>query len=177
MQVRTLERSDVRDGFTCGEPSLDLFLERYAWQNQTRHHLGVTYVAVDDKTRRVVGYFTVAAASISSDSQVAIPAGGYAEIPVLRVARLAVDTRVQGVGVGAQLLRAALLIALEESGRIGCAGVMVDARAEATGFYERYGFRPLGVLAGGGAVRPRPVPLFLAINSVRAALAQDDPGA
>lgn len=46
-------------------PSLDTFLERHAWQNQQRHHLGVTYIAVDDASRRVVGYFTAAMAAIA----------------------------------------------------------------------------------------------------------------
>ncbi|KAF0209419.1 MAG: hypothetical protein FD171_144 [Actinobacteria bacterium] len=171
MLVRTLERSDVRVGFSCGEPSLDVFLERYAWQNQTRHNLGVTYAAIDDWTRRVVGYFTIAAASIASDSADApLAPGGYSEIPVVRIARLAVDTRVQGIGLGSELLHAALRIALEESTRIGCAGVVIDARPEATGFYERFGFRPLGILVGGGATRPRPVPMWLVIGSVRKAL-------
>jgi len=171
MLIRTLERSDIRAGFSCGEPSLDVFLERYAWQNQTRHHLGVTYGAVDDRTRRVVGYFTIAAASIASDASTErLASGGYSEIPVLRIARLAVDARVQGIGIGSELLHAALRIALEESARIGCAGVVIDARPGATGFYERFGFRPLGVLVGGGASRPRPVTMWLGIGSVRKSL-------
>jgi predicted N-acetyltransferase YhbS len=171
MLVRTLERSDVRAGFSCGEASLDAFLERYAWQNQTRHHLGVTYAAVDDRARRVVGYFTIAAASLSTDGAAArLTPGGYREIAVLRVARLAVDIRVQGIGLGSELLHAALRVAFDESGRMGCAGLMVDARPDATGFYERFGFRALRLLVGGGASRPRPVPMWLSIGSVRKAL-------
>jgi predicted N-acetyltransferase YhbS len=171
MLVRTLERSDVRAGFSCGEPSLDVFLERYAWQNQTRHHLGVTYCAIDARTRRVVGYFTISAASIASNATSArLAPGGYPEVPVLRVARLAVDTRVQGIGLGSELLHAVFRIALDESTRIGCAGVVIDSRPEAAGFYERFGFRPIGILAGGGAARPRPVPMWLAIGSIKKAL-------
>lgn len=171
MLVRTLERSDVRAGFSCGEPSLDVFLERYAWQNQTRHNLGVTYCAIDQRTRRVVGYFTISAASVASDATNArLAPGGYQEIPVLRVARLAVDARVQGIGLGSELLHAALRIALEESTRIGCAGVVVDARPGAAGFYELFGFRPIDILVGGSAARPRPIPMWLAIGSIKKAL-------
>jgi len=93
MLIRPLERSDIREGFSCGEPALDRFLERYAWQNQRRYHLGVTYVAVDDATRRVLGYFTLAAASVSPDGSVAPAPGGYEELPAIRIARLAVDRR------------------------------------------------------------------------------------
>jgi GNAT superfamily N-acetyltransferase len=175
MLIRSLERSDVREGFRCGEPSLDVFLERYAWQNQTRYHLGVTYVAVDDDTRRVLGYFTLAAASIAPDEGAPSAASGYREIPVIRIGRLAVDERVQGVGLGAELVRAVLAIALAESDRIGCAGVVVDALPDAVGFYERFGFRSTGVLVGGSGVRPRPVPMFLGIGQVRQA-AELQPG-
>ena len=169
MLTRSLERSDVREGFSCGEPSLDRFLERYAWQNQRRHHLGITYVTVDDATRRVLGYFTLAAASLRSDeSQVRVP-GGYAEIPAIRVSRLAVDRRVQGIGLGSELVRAALTIARAESERVGCAGVIVDALSGAEGFYARFGFQPLGVRAGAGAVRPRPTLMWLGMGEIERA--------
>jgi len=167
MLIRSLERSDVREGFRCGEPSLDRFLERYAWQNQSRYRLGVTYVAVDDPSRRVLGYFTLASASVSSDgSPVRLPTG-YAEVPCIRIGRLAVDTRVQGMGLGTELLRAALVIALAESERVGCAGVTVDALPGAVGFYERFGFRSLGVRAGAGAARPRPTLMWLGVGTIR----------
>lgn len=169
MLIRSLERSDVRAGFSCGVPSLDLFLERYAWQNQARYRLGITYVAVDDATRRVFGYFTLAAASVSAgESSVSAP-GGYAEIPCIRIARLAVDERVHGIGLRGELVRAALTIALAESARVGCAGVVVDALPEVVGFYERFGFRPMGVQAGAGAARPRPTLMWLGIGTVQRA--------
>jgi predicted GNAT family N-acyltransferase len=171
MQTRPLERSDVREGFRCGEPLLDVFIERYAWQNQTRHHLGITYVSVDDAAHRVLGYFTLAAASISSDASPRPVPGGYSEIPVIRIGRLAVDRRVQGIGLGAGLVHAALTIVLAESERIGGAGVVVDALAGAVSFYEQFDFMPLGTpLVGGSPVRPRPVPMYLEIGTARKAL-------
>ncbi len=169
MLIRSLERSDVREGFGCGEPSLDRFLMHYAWQNQARYRLGVTYVAVDDASRRVLGYFTLAAASVSSDESSVRAPGGYAEIPCIRIARLAVDERVQGMGLGSELVRAALVIALAESERVGCAGVIVDALPEAVGFYERFGLRSMDVRAGAGATRPRPTLMWLGIVTVRGA--------
>jgi|SRR5450759_1169090 len=171
MRVRTLERSDVREGFSCGEPSLDIFLERYAWQDQTSHHLGVTYVAVDDRTRRAVGYFTLAAASMSSDAVgELIATGGFSEVPVVRIGRLAVDSRVQHMGVGSELLHAALQICLEQASRVGCVGVVVDALADSIAFYEHFGFRRLTVVVGQTAVRPRLVPMFLSVAKIKKAL-------
>lgn len=170
MLIRTLERSDDRDGFACGDPSLDAFLARYAWQNQRRHHLGVTYVAVEEASRRVLGYFTIAAASLRGDSAESSKRGGYRELPALRIARLAVDRRVQKQGIGAALLGAALRIAADESARIGCAGVLVDANADAIGFYRRFGFEPVRLVVGGGALRPRPVPMFLSTAKIARAM-------
>lgn len=170
MWIRTLERSDIRDGFSSGDLGLDRFLRQYAWQNQRRHNLGVTYVAVDDQSRRVVGYFTVAAASVCGDTvDGSVATGGYEWVPVLRVARLAVDERVRGMGVGSSLLYAALRIALDESQRIGCAGVLVDALPEVVGFYERHGFQRLDTVMGGGAVRPRLAQMFLGVGTIRQA--------
>jgi predicted N-acetyltransferase YhbS len=170
LRIRTLERSDVRTGFACGDPSLDGFIERYAWQNQQRHHLGVTYVAVDDATRRVVGYFTAAMASVApSEAGERVAHGGYAYVPALRIARLAVDRRFQGVGIGCELLYAALQLALAESKRVGCAGVLVDSLPDSASFYGRFGFTRLGVSVGASPVRPRPVPLYLGLGEVRRA--------
>lgn len=173
VRIRALERSDIRQGFSCGEPALDVFLERYAWQNQTRHHLGVTYVAVADESRHVLGYFTVSGAALSGEPGTALAPGGYAEVPVLRLARLAVDGRVRGVGLGGQLVRAALVIAVEQSERVGCTGVIVDAKPDAIEFYRQLGFRPLGVIIGGGATRPRLTQMLLGIDTIRRALAAE----
>lgn len=169
MLIRSLERSDVREGFGCGEPSLDRFLRRYAWQNQVRYRLGVTYVTVDDSSRRVLGYFTLAAASVSSDESPVRAPTGYAEVPCIRIGRLAVDERVQGMGLGSELVRVALVIARSESERVGCAGVIVDALPEAVGFYERFGLCPMGVRAGAGAARPRPMLMWLGMETIRRA--------
>ncbi len=171
LTIRTLERSDVRDGFSCGEPTLDVFLERYAWQNQKRHHLGVTYVAVDDASRRVVGYFTAAMAALTStEAAERIAPGGYTHLPAVRIARLAVDRWFQGVGIGSELLYAAFQLALAESERVGCTGLLVDALPKAAGFYERFGFKRLALGVGSSPARPRPVPMYLGMASVRKAL-------
>ncbi|MBI5232035.1 MAG: GNAT family N-acetyltransferase [Coriobacteriales bacterium] len=171
MKIRALERSDKRAGFRCGVPSLDVFLEQYAWQNQSRHRLGVTYVAVDEPTRRVLGFITLVGGSIARDrlsrTQLTSP---YPDVPVIRIARLAVDRRVQGVGLGTSLMYAALRIARDQARSVGCTGLLVDAKSEATEFYSRIGFFPLVALEGSSATRPRPVPMYLEIGSIEAAL-------
>jgi hypothetical protein len=60
-----LTRADVREGFDCGAPELDEWLIRYSWQNQ-RANNAVTYVTVLDG--RVVGYYAIAVANVTSES-------------------------------------------------------------------------------------------------------------
>ena len=47
MEVRALRATDDRTTFRSGDPDLDRFLAKYAAQNQFRHHIGTTYVAVE----------------------------------------------------------------------------------------------------------------------------------
>ena len=58
MEIRALRASDDRSPFQSGDEALDRFFHRYAGQNQFRHYIGVTYVAVDG--RRILGFTTVA---------------------------------------------------------------------------------------------------------------------
>lgn len=174
IRIRRLERGDDRTALRCGDAWLDEFLRRYAAQNQFRHHLGVTYVAVDEPTRIVVGYVTLSAASLAVEAP---PPGqasssAYSEVPAVRIARLAVDERVQGSGLGSELLRYALELARAQAESVGCVGVVVDAKPGAVGFYARYEFVPCRVLHGGATARPRQELLFLPLSAVEAAFGE-----
>ncbi len=57
MEIRALLPTDDRAVFRSGDDDLDRFLRRFAGQNQFRHHLGVTYVAVEGG---ILGYATMA---------------------------------------------------------------------------------------------------------------------
>jgi GNAT superfamily N-acetyltransferase len=166
LEVRRLRPDDDRTGFRSGEPDLDRFFHRYAGQNQFRHHLGTTYVAV--VAGSIVGFATVApssihAADLPETRQKGLPA--Y-PLPVLRLARLAVDERGRGQGVGLALLRTVLVLARKLSKELGCVGVVVDAKPGARSFYERFGFEALPVLAGELGDRPAPTPMFLELGAI-----------
>jgi predicted N-acetyltransferase YhbS len=169
MEIRPLRESDDRSGFRSGEPDLDRFLQKYAGQNQFRHHIGVTYVGFE--ANRLVGYVTVAPGHMEIED---LPAAQRKKlprypIPVLRLARLAVDESVRGRGLGKQLLRFVLQMALRMSEEFGCAGVVVDAKPGAVDFYGPFGFFPLEVAEGQSPARPLATAMFLPINEVRAA--------
>jgi GNAT superfamily N-acetyltransferase len=171
VRIRLLAPDDARSQFDCGDIELDRFFQRYAGQNQFRHHIGSTYVAVLDGN--IAGFVTVSPGELTADTVAAalkkkLPA--Y-PIPVLRIARLAVDTRFQGRGIGRFMLRAMFELALELRDRVGCAGVVVDAKADAASFYQRLGFMPLSAGRGTLAVRPEPLPMFLPIKLIEKARA------
>jgi GNAT superfamily N-acetyltransferase len=166
LEIRPLRPDDDSTTFSCGQPDLDRFFHHYAGQNQFNLHLAVTYVAV--VRERLMGFATV---SVGSLERTALPSTrmrrrlpGY-PLPVLRLARLGVDHRVQGAGVGRALLRHVLALALEQRDSLGCIGAVTDAKPEAVAFYGRYGFEPLeGVREG--ALHGGATPLFLTLVSV-----------
>ena len=170
IEIRPLTKDDDRSDFTCGLADLDRFFEHYAGQNQFKLHLAVSYVALVDQ--RIVGFATVAASAIE---RVNVPSARLRKrlpaypLPVLRLARFAVDQRAQGAGIGRALLRHVLRIAVEQREHVGCVGVVTDAKPEARSFYERLGFIEIddvreGQLHGG------PSPMFLSIDALNAAL-------
>lgn len=167
MQIRALAESDDRSQFRSGDPDLDRFFHRFASQNQFRHYLGVTYVAVEE--RRILGFATVAPGHVEIEGLPAARKLPRYPLPVLRLARLAVDRAVQGQGLGAQLLRFVLWLARRMADDYGCVGIVVDAKADAIEFYAKYVFIPVEAVHGQSEARPRPTPMFLAMRAVKKA--------
>ncbi len=126
IRVRKLGPDDDRSSFRSGDVDLDRFFARYAGQSQFKHHIGTTYVAVDSRGY-IKGFATVTASelaprTVSSTRRGRLP--GY-PLPVLRLARLAVDERSKGRGVGALLLRAVFALARTMADDLGCVGTIV----------------------------------------------------
>jgi GNAT superfamily N-acetyltransferase len=169
MEIRALRESDNRSVFSSGDLDLDRFFQKYAGQNQFRHHLGATYVAVEGG--RVAGYATVAPGHIEIEDLPAARRKRLPEypLPVLRLARLAVDRLFQGRGLGKQLLRFVLNLALRMAGNFGCVGVVVDAKPEAVSFYRQFGFIALDVVEGESPARPLGTAMFLSVREITAA--------
>ena len=164
VEIRSLQRSDNRQDFHSGDETLDVYFHRYAGQNQFRHHLGVTYVAVEEE--RILGFVTVSPGSLDAEE---LPSGRRPPpypVPILRVARLAVDESARGKGLGRALLRFSIELAEQMMEEFGCVGLLVDAKSIAVAFYQRYGFVALEVVEGAALLRPEPTPMFLALGSV-----------
>lgn len=165
LEIRSLCEDDDRSGFTCGQPDLDRFFRDYAGQNQFKLHLAVTYVALSDGA--IVGFATVASGSIERS---ALPSQAVRKrlpaypLPVLRLARLGVTVSAQGRGVGQALIGHVLGLAIGLRDRVGCLGVVTDAKPEATQFYERLGF--LRTYLTEGSLHGGAVPMFLPVDTI-----------
>jgi GNAT superfamily N-acetyltransferase len=143
--IERFDRGHVREGFDCGKPSLNDFLLSLVGQYEKRD-LGRTSVAFQASDPRVLGYYTLTSGAIGAGSLPVKQAKKLPRhaVPVVLLARLAVDRSAHGKGLGGFLLRDALTRSLDLAEKIGIHAVVVDALdAEAKLFYERFGFLPL----------------------------------
>jgi GNAT superfamily N-acetyltransferase len=134
----------VLEGFDCGRVSLNVWLARHARQAAPAGSAR-TYVVLDAQQERVVGYYALAAGQLEREAASARAIKGMPRypIPVVLLARLAVDRSVAGRGLGAWLLRDAMLRTLAASETIGVRALLVHAiDEEARAFYLRHGLEP-----------------------------------
>ena len=137
-----LTKDDDRNSFDSGVPALNDYLKKYALQNQKKH-AARTYVAT--RGNRIVGYYSLAYGSVSLEEAPQTVKSGLARhpIPVILLARLAVDSTEHGHGLGAALLKDALLRTIQAAGIAGLRAMLVHAKdVSAKRFYEKFGFEP-----------------------------------
>jgi GNAT superfamily N-acetyltransferase len=147
--------------FQSGESSLDDWLRRRARGNQASG-ASRTYVVCEGKV--VVAYYALASGVIAVESA----PGRFRRnmpnpIPVAVLARLAVDRKWQGKGIGRALFRDAAQRVAHAADAIGIRGIVVHAISEeAKNFYVRLGFDPSP---------SEPMTLMVTLSDVRSALA------
>lgn len=140
MNCVALNDAHQTDGFASGVPALDIWLKKYARHNQA---VGQAQTYVIAPHHVVAGYYALAAGSVEHGAAPGRIRKGLARspIPVVLLARLAVDSREQGKGLGAALLKDALLRVAGAAELIGVRALLVHAKdSRARGFYERYDF-------------------------------------
>ena len=146
------------DEFECGEPVLDEWLRRRALSNQLSG--GSRTFVVVDQDKRVCGYYAMAAGAVAHQMATSAVRRNMPDpVPVMVLARLAVDKRTQGMHLGASLLQDAVNRAVAVSFNAGVRALLVHALHDrAKQFYEHYGFQASPV---------HPMTLMLRLNSVK----------
>jgi predicted GNAT family N-acyltransferase len=157
--IEPISRYHHRDAFHCGKPSLDLYLQLYARQNDEKN-LAKAFVIVDTQ-QQIMGYYTLSAASIEFES---LPVNHRQRcsdypVPAALITHLAVDINLRGQGMGARLLRDALHRISSATDHLAIKAVLVDAiDIEARDFYRHFGFIDLPGQTG---------KLFLPVETIR----------
>lgn len=126
--------------FDCGTPALNLWLQRHALANQESRAARTIVVCSGN---RVMGYYAIAAGSvIHTQATGKLRRNMPDPVPMALLGRLAVDRTAQKVGLGAGLLKDAVLRILQAADLLGIRGILVDAVDDrARSFYEKFGFR------------------------------------
>lgn len=140
--VAKLSATDNVDTFDCGSPALNQFLQRYALLNQ-KANSAQTYVCSVEGV--VVGFYSLAVGSVEPESAPARVSKGLARhpVPVMILARLAVDLVHQRKGLGQALLKDALLRTAQAADIAGIRALLVHAKDEAARqWYESWEFEP-----------------------------------
>ena len=141
-RIEKLRRDHGVEDFDCGREELNRFLQRYALQNQ-QAGASQTYVGLAGDV--VIGFHTLAVGEVKYEGAPARLTKGLARhpVPIMLLARLAVDRRWQGQGVGESLLKDAMLRTLQAADIAGIRAFAVHAKDErAKRYYERFDFIP-----------------------------------
>lgn len=141
-RVRKLTASDAVDSFDCGHAALNQFLQRYALPSQ-KANSAQTYVCCQGQS--VVGFYSLAVGSVQPAQAPPRVMKGLARhpVPVMILARLAVDMAHQRQGLGQALLKDALLRTAQATDIAGIRCLLVHAKDDtARQWYASWEFEP-----------------------------------
>jgi GNAT superfamily N-acetyltransferase len=141
-----ISRKHDRKAFDCGDAAMNDFLRRYARQS---HDLGAakTFLAIDAADNKtILGFYSLAPGALAYADTPEMMRRGLAQhdVPGFRLARIATHVRVQGQGLGGQLLAAAARRCLRAAAEVGGVVLIIDAKNKgAAQWYASYGAVPL----------------------------------
>jgi GNAT superfamily N-acetyltransferase len=143
METQSLDKLQDRSSFDCEAEPLNDYLKKYALQNQKKD-AARTYVITNEENQ-IIGYYTLVFGSVSIEettSEISAGLGKY-PIPIILLARLAIDKNQKSKGLGKALIKDALIRAVQASEIGGLRAFLVHAKDEsAKAFYKKLGFHP-----------------------------------
>jgi GNAT superfamily N-acetyltransferase len=161
--IRKLVGADAVESFDCGQPALNQFLQRYALVNQ-RSNSAQTYVSCSSGS--LAGFYSLAVGSVDPATAAPRVTKGIAQhpVPVMILARLAVDLQHQRAGLGKALLKDALKRTAQAADIAGIRALLVHAKDEpARQWYQNWEFEPSA---------SDPFHLFLLMKDLKALVGQ-----
>jgi ribosomal protein S18 acetylase RimI-like enzyme len=144
--IRSLDADIDTASFQCGSEPLDNYIRRYASQDVRKNVSRVFVATPENDLKKLAGFFTLSAGSVSCSSLPASLAKKLPRypVPVALIGRLAVDNESQGQGLGSILLADACKKVFQASAVLAVVGIIVDAKDDkAISFYQHLGFIPL----------------------------------
>ena len=162
--VRKLAAPDTVDSFDCGQPALNQFLQRFALVNQ-KSNSSQTYVSCCSDA--VVGFYSLAVGNVDPATAAprVIKSVAQHPVPVMILARLAVDLQYQGAGLGKALLKDALMRTAQAADIAGSRALLVHAKdVPARRWSLNWEFEPSA---------SDPFHLFLLVNDIKAMVVTD----
>jgi len=141
MLLQQLTDAHARQAFDCGEPELNDWLRRFARQHKEKR-LSSTFVMVDhENSSEILGFYAISLTElVNTDLPPALQKRLPQKVPAFRLGRLATALAHQGKSIGETLLFDAIDRVTRLSVEIGGTMLVVNAKAAAVSFYERYGF-------------------------------------
>lgn len=141
-QISLLSQNHRVEFFDCGNQPLNIFLKKHALQSQASN-ISRTYVLTGEE--KIIGYYSLVCGSVSPQEvgERIRRGGGHYQLPLILIARFAIDQDFQEQGFGKAMLKDALIRCLRASEIAGLRAVAVNAKDEkARSFYEKFGFEP-----------------------------------
>lgn len=144
MLIVPLNSGHDRKGFDCGDADLNRWFAQVAKQHKDKG-VSSTFVAVDERTgTQVLGFYALSLAElINADLPLSYRKRLPAKVPVYRLGRLATAKVHQGRRIGEFLLFDAIDRVTRIAQEVSGAGLVVNAKPGAVGFYQPYGFEPM----------------------------------
>jgi len=159
-----ISKAHDRKAFDCGQDALNAFLHHHARKGHVQGG-AKTFVAVNSaNNKQILGFYSIAPACIAFKQTPELVRRRLArhDVPVFRLARLAVDRSVQGCGLGGQLLLSAGRRCLRVASEVGGVALLIDAKNQSIArWYEGY---------GAVALLDHPLSLLLPFNTLYEAL-------
>lgn len=140
LDIRKLNLSDDIGYFDCGNRDLNEYILYQAFEQQNEG-CSTTYLAWCGSD--VVGFISLSMSSLSVEyieRKHLFKASQYQSFPSLMIGRLAVRKGHQRQDCGTNLCMFAVASAMDFRDRIGCQFVIVNAKPDSIGFYEKSGF-------------------------------------